>query len=93
MIGGCIATIAKIKYCAAGWKARLQILNHPARWYYHYPPFIFPILDHSFPYLPYLAHRSNLVQSIEGAAARGAQRAGHEEGVEAILDVLHHGFL
>ena len=53
----------------------------------------FPTLPHSFPYLPYLANRSNLVQSIESAAARGAQRAGHEEGVEAVLNVLHHGFL
>ena len=40
-----------------------------------------------------LADWSDLVQTIECAAAGGPQRGGDEEGIEAVLYVLHHGLL
>ena len=40
-----------------------------------------------------LADWSDLVQTVESTAAGGPQRDGDEEGVEAVLYVLHHCLL
>ena len=40
-----------------------------------------------------LANRTDFIQTIEGAAARCPEGGGDEEGVQSVLDVLHHGFL
>ena len=46
-----------------------------------------------FIYLSCLADWTDFIQTIESAAARGAESGGDEERVETVLDVLHHGLL